>query len=158
MNVEFRECDFFDLWIWLQFSTVPSEMEKQYVEEVFSSLFLLGKLGGFNAENLQVQDTGLDISYMDYDQEASSNSFMALMHNLGEFEYQGVWGRCWFDMGTADAIALDVLINALEQLNKDYVTIERLIIGGENEDWAIPQGKRQEFTELEDLEDDDQGN
>jgi Protein of unknown function (DUF3531) len=158
MNVEFRECDFFDLWIWLQFSTVPSEMEKQYVEEVFNSLFLLGKLGGFNAENLQVQDTGLDISYMDYDQEASANSFMALMHNLGEFEYQGVWGRCWFDMGTADAIALDVLINALEQLNKDYVNIERLVIGGENDDWLIPQSKRQEFTELDDVEDDDHNN
>jgi Protein of unknown function (DUF3531) len=154
MNVEFRECDFFDLWIWLKFSTVPSEMEKQYVEEVFNSLFLLGKLGGFNAENLQVQDVGLDISYMEYDQEASSNSFMALMHNLGEFEYQGVWGRCWFDMGTADAIALDVLINALEQLNKDYVTIERLIIGGENDDWQIPQNKRSGFAELDDLEDD----
>ncbi|MBW4517075.1 MAG: DUF3531 family protein [Timaviella obliquedivisa GSE-PSE-MK23-08B] len=153
MQVQFRECDFFDLWIWLEFSTVPSEMERQYVEEVFNSLFLLGKLGGFNAENLQVQDTGMEISYMDYDQDASSNSFMALMHNLGEFEYNGTWARCWFDMGTSDAIALDVLINALEQLNKDYVTIERLIIGGENEDWTIPQNRRQDFADLRDDED-----
>lgn len=153
MQVQFRECDFFDLWIWLEFSTVPSEMERQYVEEVFNSLFLLGKLGGFNAENLQVQDTGMEISYMDYDQEGSSNSFMALMHNLGEFEYEGTWARCWFDMGTSDAIAIDVLINALEQLNKDYVTIERLVIGGENEDWPIPQNRRQDFADLRDDED-----
>lgn len=142
MNVEFRECDFFDLWFWLEFTNPPSQMEQQYVEEVFNSWFLLGKLGGFNAENLQVQETGLDISYMDYDQDAADDSFMALMHNMGELEYQGKWARCWFDLGTSDALALDVLINALEQLSKDYVTIERLIVGGENPDWKIPGGKR----------------
>lgn len=145
MKVEFRECDFFDLWIWLEFGTIPSEMEKQYVEEVFDSWFLLGKLGGFNAENLQVQETGLEISYMDYDQDSADESFMALMHNMGELEYQGNWARCWFDLGTSDALALDVLINALEQLSKDYVAIERLIIGGENQDWKIP-GQKRSFT------------
>jgi hypothetical protein len=150
MKVEFRECNFFDLWIWLEFNTVPSNAEQQYVEEVFNSWFLLGKLGGFNAENLQVQDTGLDISYMDYNKDAADNSFMALMHNSGEFEYQGIWGRCWFDLGTSDAIALDVLINALEQLNKDYVSIERIIIGGENEDWPVPGSKRKIFDDGED--------
>jgi hypothetical protein len=149
MKVEFRECDFFDLWIWLEFSTSPSAMERQYVEEVFDSWFLLGKLGGFNAENLQVQDTGLDISYMDYDQEQADHSFMALMHNMSEFEYEGTWARCWFDLGTSDAIAIDILINALEQLNKDYVTIERLIIGGENPDWKIPGSRRPTFADSE---------
>lgn len=142
MKVDFRECDFFDLWIWLEFSTPPSQMEQQYVEEVFSSWFLLGKLGGFNAENLQIQDEGSDISYMNYNQDAAEDSFMALMHNMSEFEYKSTWGRVWFDLGTSDAIALDVLINALDQLNKDYVVIERLIIGGENADWPIPANKR----------------
>lgn len=149
MKVEFRECDFFDLWIWLEFQTPPVEIEQQYVEEVFNSWFLLGKLGGFNAENLQVQDTGLDISYMQYDQDSAGESFMALMHNMSEFEYQGNWARCWFDLGTTDAIALDVLINALEQLSKDYVTIERMIIGGENLDWKIPGSKRSNFVDPE---------
>lgn len=138
MQVQFREFNPFDVWIWLEFSTVPSPAEKQLVEEVFDSWFYLGKLGGFNAENLQVQDTGLDISYMDYDEEAADKSFMALMHNMGEFEYQGTWGRCWFDLGTSDAIAIDILINALKQLSREYVTVERLMIGGENEDWSIP--------------------
>ncbi|MFB2937700.1 DUF3531 family protein [Aerosakkonemataceae cyanobacterium BLCC-F154] len=137
MQIEFREFDPFDLWIWLQFSTVPSPAEKQYVEELFDSWFLLGKLGGFNAENLQVQDTGIDISYMDYDQDAADESFMALMHNMSEIEYQGTWARCWFDLGTSDAIALDILINAFQQLSKEYVTIEKLIIGGENKDWPV---------------------
>jgi hypothetical protein len=137
MQIEFREFDPFDLWIWLEFPTVPSSREKQYIEEIFDSWFLLGKLGGFNAENLQVQDTGLEISYMDYDQDASEDSLMALMHNMSEVDYQGTWGRCWFDLGTSDAIALDILINALQQLSKEYVTIEKLIVGGENEDWPV---------------------
>ncbi|MBF2027702.1 MAG: DUF3531 family protein [Oscillatoriales cyanobacterium C42_A2020_001] len=135
MNISFREFDPFNLWIWIEFITVPSEMEKQYLEEVFDSWFFLGKLGGFNAENLQVQDVGLEISYMEYNQDLAGDSMLALMHNMGEVEYEGVWARCWFDLGTSDAIALDILINALRQFSEDYVTLEQVIIGGENEDW-----------------------
>lgn len=139
MQVQFREFNPFDLWIWLEFSTVPSEPEKQYVEEVFRSWFLLGKLGAFNAENLQVQEEGLDISYMEYDEQIADSSMMALMHNMGEFEYQGTSARCWFDLGTSDAIALDILLNGLKQLSQEYVKIEVLYIGGENEDWPVEQ-------------------
>jgi hypothetical protein len=142
MQVQFREFNPFDLWVWLEFSTVPSEMEKQYVEEIFNSWFSLGKLGGFNAENLQIQDTGIEISYMEYDIEVAEDSMMALMHNMGEFEYQGTWARCWFDLGTSDAIALDVLINALIQFSKEYVAIERVIVGGENKDWPVGDSRR----------------
>ena len=137
MKIEFREINPFDVWIWLRFSTVPSEREKQFVEELFDSWFYVGKLGGFNAENLQVQETGLDISYLHYDQDGYQNSMLALMHNMGEFEYNGDWGRCWFDLGTSDAIALDVLINSLNQLGQEYVTIDEIYIGGENADWPI---------------------
>ena len=137
MKIEFREINPFDVWIWLRFSTIPSEREKQFVEELFDSWFYLGKLGAFNAENLQVQDTGLDISYLNYDQNNYQNSLIALMHNMGEFEYNGDWGRCWFDLGTSDAIALDILINALTQLGQEYVTIDEVYIGGENADWRI---------------------
>jgi len=142
MQIQFREFDPFDLWIWLEFQTIPSEREKQYVEEVFDSWFLLGKLGGFNAANLQVQEVGLEISYMHYDEASVDQSLMALMHNMGVIEYEGIWARCWFDLGTSDAIALDVLINALNQFSQDYVSITRLIIGGQNEDWPIPDSAR----------------
>ena len=141
MKVQFREFDPFDLWIWLKFSNAPSNGEKQYVEEVFDSWFFLGKLGAFNAENLQVQDEGLDISYMDYDINVADQSMMALMHNMGEMEYQGYWARCWFDLGTSDAIGLDILINALQQLSKEFVTVEELIIGGENPDWPVEKNR-----------------
>jgi hypothetical protein len=149
MQVLFREFNPFDLWIWLEFSTVPSQMEKEYVEEVFNSWFYLGKLGGFDAESLQVQDVGIDISYMDYDERGADQSLMAVMHNKSDFEYQGNWGRCWFDLGTSDAIALDILINALRQLSKEFVTIERLYIGGENEDWPIEDERRSFFSEAQ---------
>ncbi|MEA5593908.1 DUF3531 family protein [Rivularia sp. UHCC 0363] len=137
MKIEFREINPFDVWIWLRFSTVPSEREKQFVEELFNSWFYLGKLGAFNAENLQVQDTGLDISYLNYDQDGYQNSLLSLMHNMGEFEYNGDWARCWLDLGTSDAIAIDILLNALTQLGQEYVTIDEVYIGGENTDWSI---------------------
>ena len=136
MDVKFRECNPFDIWIWLRFETVPSPMERQYIEEVFDSWFLLGKLGGFNAENLQVQEVGVDLNYMTYDRDRSAESLMALMHNMGEVEYQGVWARCWFDLGTSDAFALDILINAFDHLSREYVVIEELIVGGQNADWV----------------------
>ena len=146
MEVQFREFNPFDLWIWLEFETAPSPMEQQYIEEVFNSWFYLGKLGGFNAENLQVQDMGVDISYMEYDTQAASQALMAPMHNISDFQYQGTWARCWIDLGTSDAIALDVLINALSQLSKEYVQIDRLIIGGQNEDWPIDRQSRSLFA------------
>ena len=145
MKVQFREFNPFDLWIWLEFPTVPSPMEKQYIEEVFDSWFYLGKLGGFNAENLQVNDAGVEISYLDYDHSNAQETLMAPMHNMGNWEYLGVWGRCWFDLGTSDLIAVDVLINALGQLSKEYVQIIRIIVGGENEDWTVDQQNKSLF-------------
>ena len=139
MQVHFRECDFFNLWIWLEFDTVPSIAEQQYVEEILNSWFFIGKLGGFNAENLQVQETGVDISYFDYDEDESERSLISLMHNMAEVEFQGLWSRCWFDLGTTDALALDVLINTMRQFSKDHVEIRQIVIGGENEDWPVPQ-------------------
>jgi hypothetical protein len=146
MHIQFREFDQFSVWMWLKFSTVPSQREKQYIEEVFNSWFYLGKLGAFNAENLQVQETGVDLNYMTYDSQGYDKSLVALMHNMGEFEYQGQWARCWFDLGTSDAIAIDILINALTQLSQEYVTIEEFYIGGENEDWPVEDSETSPYS------------
>jgi hypothetical protein len=107
----------------------------------------VGKLGGFNAENLQVQDTGIDISYMDYNPSSVESALMAPMHNMSDFQYEGTWGRCWFDLGTSDLIALDVLINALYQLSREYLDIQQLIIGGENEHWPVEDMHQAQFAE-----------
>ncbi|MDB9315268.1 DUF3531 family protein [Spirulina sp. CS-785/01] len=146
MDVQFREFNPFDLWIWLEFENSPSPMEQQYIEELFNSWFFLGKLGGFNAENLQVMETGIDISYMDYNDNYETSTMMAPMHNMGEFEYLEFWGRCWFDLGTSDLIAVDILINALTQLSHDYVPIRRVIFGGENEGWPVGKQSQAVFN------------
>ncbi|MEL6581711.1 MAG: DUF3531 family protein [Cyanobacteria bacterium J06621_12] len=145
MEIQFREFNPFDLWIWLEFPTVPSRMEQQYIEELLDSWFYLGKLGGFNAENLRVQDTGVEISYMEYDRTELDGALMSPMHNMGDIEYLGVWGRCWFDLGTSDLIAIDVLINAINQLSTEFVQINKIIIGGQNEDWAIEENNKATF-------------
>jgi hypothetical protein len=149
MNVQFREFNAFDVWIWLRFETVPSIAERNYVDEMFDSWFFIGKLGGFNAENLQIQDEGLDLSYMEYNDNRADDTLMALMHNMGEVEVEGVWARCWFDLGTSDAIALDILINMLRQFSKDFVVIEELIIGGENQDWPVPRRPTDTFVDVD---------
>ena len=145
MEIQFREFNPFDLWIWLEFNTVPSTMEQQYIEELFNSWFYIGKLGGFNAENLQVQETGVEISYMEYDMQETEAALMSPMHNMGNFEYLGTWGRCWFDLGTSDLIAIDILINAINQLNKEYVQVNKLIIGGQNDDWSVNEKEHSFF-------------
>ena len=114
---------------------------------MFNSWFYLGQLGAFNAENLQVQDMGIDISYMDYNPHTSEQAMMAPMHNMSDFQYLETWGRCWFDLGTSDLIALDILINALSQLSKEYVQIKTLIIGGVNEDWPVGNTAELRFAE-----------
>ncbi len=145
MEIQFREFNPFDLWIWLEFPTVPSRMEQQYIEELLDSWFYLGKLGGFNAENLPVQDAGIEISYLDYDESQLESTLMSPMHNMGDIEYLGVWGRCWFDLGTSDLIAIDILINSIYQLSKEFVQINKIIVGGQNEDWPVNDNHNSNF-------------
>ncbi len=139
MEVSFREVDPFNCWLWLQFENVPSQAERNYIDGVFDSWYVIGRLGGFNAENLQANDQGAELSWMNYDNDEATNVLPALMHNLGQLEYQGNWARCWVDLGTCDALALDVLINALRQIDSDVGQLEALLIGGVNEDWPVDE-------------------
>ena len=137
MDVAFREIDPFNLWIWICFENVPSEGEKNYIDGVFDSWYVLGRLGGFNAQNLQSHEEGSDISFMSYSDENAKSAIPSLMHNIGQLEYEGSWSRCWVDLGTCDALAIDVLINALSQIDRDIVEIKEVFIGGENDDWPV---------------------
>jgi len=150
MEIRFREFDPFNCWIWLRFSNAPGQGERGYIETAFDSWFFLGKLGGFNAENLQVQEEGAELSGMAYDVETAARAMPALMHNMGEMDYRGEWARCWLDLGTSDALALDVLINTLRQLDTDVVEIQELLIGGVNEDWPVEDDPDNLFTSLRD--------
>jgi hypothetical protein len=152
MEIRFREFDPFNCWIWLRFSHAPGQGERGYIDTVFDSWFFLGKLGGFNAENLQVQDEGAELSGMAYDTDMAARAMPALMHNMGPMEYQDNWARCWVDLGTSDAFALDVLINALGQLNNDVLELEELLIGGLNDDWPIEDQPDAMFAGLDGLD------
>ena len=137
MRVRFREVDPFNCWVWLRFSEIPSQGEQNYVDGIFDSWYVLGRLGGVNAESLQVHEEGDELSWMSYETEEATGVMPALMHNMGQMEYQQDWARCWIDLGTSDGIALDVLINALRQLDSDVVQLEELLIGGVNDDWPV---------------------
>ncbi len=137
MKVHFREIDPFNCWLWMRFSESPTEGEMSYVNGILDSWYVIGRLGGFNSENLQAHDCGSDLNWMPYDNEYTVSASSSLMHNIGELEYQGEWVRFWVDLGTSDAIALDVLINTLYQLDKDIVQLEEVIIGGVNDDWPV---------------------
>ena len=137
MDIRFREVDPFNCWLWIRFSEPPSQGERNYVDGVFDSWYVIGRLGGFNAANLQVHDAGSDLSWMTYDNDGAESAMPALMHNMGQLEYQNDWGRCWVDLGTSDGVAIDVLINALRQLDSDVVQIEELVVGGVNENWPV---------------------
>lgn len=141
MEVRFREFDPFNCWIWLRFAHPPGQGERGYLETTLDSWFFLGKLGGFNAENLQAHEhEGVgELSWMDYDREAAASTMGAPMHNMGPVEYQGVWARCWVDLGLSDAIGLDVLINVLRQLDHEIVEIAEVCFGGVNDDWPIEE-------------------
>ena len=58
-----------------------------------------------------------------------------------------VESRCWVDLGTSDAFGLDVLINALGQLDHDVVEIVELCVGGLNEDWPIEEEPESPFLQ-----------
>ncbi|KGG15350.1 MULTISPECIES: DUF3531 family protein [unclassified Prochlorococcus] len=134
MDINFREIDPFNCWIWLKFAHPPSEGEKKYIDGLFDSWYVIGKLGGFNSENLQAHDAAAELSWITYEEESC---MPALMHNLGTMEYQNEWGRCWVDLGTSDAMAFDILINCLIQINGDVVELKELVIGGVNDDWPV---------------------
>ena len=146
MEVRFREVDPFNCWIWLQFVGGPTEGEQNYIDGVFDSWYVIGRLGGFNSENLQASDQGSELSWMIYEDSPNMTSMPALMHNIGQLEYQGDWARCWLDLGTCDAIALDILINVLKQVDNDLVEIKQLVIGGVNDDWEISDHPDAIFT------------
>ncbi len=146
MKVRFREVDPFNCWIWIRFQNVPSQAERDYIDGVFDSWYVIGRLGGFNASNLQAQEEASDLSWLTYDDEETTNTLPSLMHNVAQLEYQGDWSRCWVDLGTCDALAIDVLINALQQIDVNFVQIEELLIGGVNDDWVVDDHPDAIFT------------
>ena len=79
---------------------------------------MIGLLGGFNAASMQVTKTSLS-GDPQYRWEEEDDTIPAMFHNCGDLEFQGSTGRLWLDMGTADSVAWDILINALQTVNSE---------------------------------------
>ena len=142
MRVKFRDVNQFSLWVWVELNPKASTEDKEVLAEVFKAWYVLGKLGGFNDSRLQVAEYAITavhaISNMPYQLPAKGDE-PCYFHAMGDCQFKGNWMRCWyalmrrccgerahgrvrrrFDMGTADEIALDMLINSLDTFSQEY--------------------------------------
>lgn len=145
MDVIMRGIDPFNCWIWVELKDEPTAEDVETCSEVFKSWFILGRLGGFNSMNMQVlhgaEEGGDGVSYMKYDKEELDTSVDSTFHDISSTEQNGNWLRTWVNMGTADELALDVLVNAMSTFSRENVGIKQFVVGGENEDWPIPEAE-----------------
>lgn len=145
MEVVMRGIDPFNCWIWVELKDDPTMEDVETCSEVFKSWFILGRLGGYNSMNMQVlgsaEDGGDGISYMRYNKEELETTVDSTFHDITSTEQKGKWLRIWVNMGTADELAIDVLINAMSTFSRENVGIKQFVMGGENEDWPIPEAE-----------------
>eukprot|EP01026_Neomeris_dumetosa_P054969 TRINITY_DN4965_c0_g1_i14.p2 TRINITY_DN4965_c0_g1~~TRINITY_DN4965_c0_g1_i14.p2 ORF type:complete len:179 (-),score=34.82 TRINITY_DN4965_c0_g1_i14:153-689(-) len=112
---------------------------------LFQSWFMIGKMGGFNSMNLQCfqnSDTS-DLSFFHYDSATAEQVLQAFSHSISDVEVKDEWARCCVDLGTSDELGMDILINTILGLSQQFLGIKTLILGGENENWPVPQVKEE---------------
>lgn len=59
---------------------------------------------------------------------------------------RGNWARVRVDMGTCDELSYDVLINTLYGYSRQYCGLQRVFIGGVNDDWPVPEEEEADVT------------
>ena len=139
-KIAFRQVDPLALWLWFEFCDPPSSREKELLDSCIKAWFLVGKLGGFNSQNQQVHmNASDDLAFFEYRTEDLEESMGSFIHDCGEVEYRKTWARVRVDMGTADEIALDVLINMMIGYSKDWAGLKKIYLGGSNKSWPVPK-------------------
>ncbi|KAI5073039.1 hypothetical protein GOP47_0011052 [Adiantum capillus-veneris] len=119
MKISFREFNATEAYIWLELYKPPSQKDMEVICGVFRSWYLLGRLGAFNSLNLQVSNTPADQA-LSYNEKDLDGVLPAYFHDVGTLEFQDNLGRLWMDLGTADALALDVFINSFSVVSSEY--------------------------------------
>lgn len=139
-KIIFRELeDPSNLWLWIQFENEPTARDKENFEEAIKAFFITGRLGGFNSLNLQVFYAGeIDISFFKYKTDDTDKKTPAYFHELGDIEYKGTWARFFLDIGTADELSVDILVNMLVGFSKEFVALSKIVLGGDNTNWSKP--------------------
>eukprot|EP00850_Spirogloea_muscicola_P014120 SM000099S25226 [mRNA] locus=s99:326017:328744:+ [translate_table: standard] len=154
IEVVFNNYDPFDLYIWLELYSKPSEKDVEILGTVLRSWYLMGKLGAYNTMNLQLTNLPVNAAPT-YSQRRAEEALPAAFHNIGDLEFQDHVARLWqvvpsadlpltklqtvvnhvaVDLGTSDPLALDVLINSLTSLSSDMIGLRRIVFGGQNFD------------------------
>ncbi|KAJ9522624.1 hypothetical protein QJQ45_019700 [Haematococcus lacustris] len=146
-NIRFREMNPFGLWVWLEFSKgAPSPREVELLEALLQAWFMVGKMGGYNSQNMQVfYNAGDDQSFFNYSVQEAEDSQGSLLHDVSQVEVEGEWARFRVDMGTCDELALDVLLNSLMGFSRDLAGLSQVLVGGVNEDWEVPEEPREDL-------------
>lgn len=129
MQITFKKADWSTFWVQLELAAIPDDQQQQYIEQILESWYTLGLLGGFNATALPIQESEVE-NIGDFDYPQQLQTLPSLMHNIGEVNFDGTWARCCFDLGTTDLLALDILINALQTLDRDYLPLKQVVLGG----------------------------
>lgn len=137
-RIEFKDLDPFEAWVWIELYGPPAGGAGEMLQEIINSWFMLGRLGAYDSSNLQVLYSDGTRGF-EYDDQQDMTSLQATMHDMGEIEYRGSWARFWVDMGTSDELAFDILINALKTFSREHVGIRQIILGGELDDWKLPE-------------------
>ncbi|GJP58061.1 hypothetical protein CLOP_g20349 [Closterium sp. NIES-67] len=134
MQVAIKEIDPFDMYIWFELHKTPSEDDMNTLGSVIRAWYVVGKLGGYNSANLQLME-GDESSKYKYNVGTAAAALPAMMHNVGDLEFQDNLGRIWLDMGTADMMAVDILLNSLNAVSSDHVGIKKVTVGGSKMDY-----------------------
>jgi hypothetical protein len=64
-RVAFRDVDPFNLWVWLELAAPPTASERDMLQGLLKSWFIIGKLGGYDSARMQVYNNASgDLSYL----------------------------------------------------------------------------------------------
>ena len=164
MRVSFGEVDSFSLWVWFEFFSPPNEAEREMLQHVVESWYILGKLGAYNSLNLQLNDA-FDLgsaSHFTYDVQRLQDGLPSGFHDMQPLEVmpplegaghdgedgevadsgtdEGTVARFWVNMGTCDEMAIDVLLNALQNFSLECCSLRETHVGDSAwRDWRAPK-------------------
>ncbi|KAL5722037.1 hypothetical protein ACHQM5_005607 [Ranunculus cassubicifolius] len=134
-KVSFRDFNPIDSFIWFELYGAPTDRDVDLIGSVIQSWYVMGRLGAFNASNLQLASSSMDHDPI-YDEEKGSKVMPSSFHDISDVEFQDNWGRVWVDLGTSDILAVDVLLNCLTVLSSEYLGIQQVVFGGRSMgDW-----------------------
>ncbi|KAJ8425725.1 hypothetical protein Cgig2_001024 [Carnegiea gigantea] len=124
-----------DSYIWVELLGSPTDRDVYLFGSVIQAWYVMGRLGAFNSSNLQLANCSMEYNPL-YDAEKAMKVMPSSFHDISDVEFQDNWGRFWVDLGTADVLAIDVLLNCLTVLSSEYLGIQQVVFGGRNMgDW-----------------------